>query len=167
MATSYLDFEGVYDKSKRYIVKNWSDEDYTQEFGAEVGFNGDKMIENNPSFTITIKAGEMRELDQFQAYTIAKHFVTREMFKDAAKKETREKVDRAEMGVNNPELRKPYEEKTISEIKDGKTTPFMDSLREEIRAEEIAKLKTEETPKSEERGAKEEVSDKKVGEFVE
>jgi len=127
---SQFDFEGVYDKTKRYIVNNWSDEDFVQSFGSEVAYNGDKMIEVTPA----------RELGQFEAYTITKHFVNREMLKDAAKLKERQLVERAEMGINNAELRKPYENKTISEIEAGKATPFMEKMREEIRQEELAKI---------------------------
>ena len=135
---SYLDFEGIYDKSKRYIVRNWSEEDFTQKFDAETGYNGDKVIENVPAYSITIKAGEMRELNQFEAYLFTSHFVDREMFKAAAKLQARQEIERAEMAINNRELRKPYEDKTIQEVKAGEATPFMDKIREEIRAEEIA-----------------------------
>ena len=138
--SSYLDFEGKYDMAKRYIVNNWSNEDFAQSFGSEVTYNGDKMIESVPARQIIIKAGEMRELGQFEAYTFTKHFVNREMFKAATLLSDRVLVERAEMGVNNKELRKPYEDKTISEIEAGKTTPFMEKIREEIRQEELAKI---------------------------
>lgn len=138
--SSYLDFEGVYDKSRRFIVNNWSDEDFAQSFGAESVYNGDKLIESVPAHQIIIKAGEMRELGQFEAYTFTHHFVDREMFKAAAKLTDKIEVQRAEMGINNKELRKPYEDKTIKEIKAGEVTPFMDKMREEIRKEEVAKL---------------------------
>jgi len=138
--SSFLDFEGIYDKSKRYIVNNWSDEDFSQSFGSEVAYNGDKMIEVSPARQIIIKAGEMRELGQFEAYTFTKHFVNREMLKAASLLNDRVLVERAEMGINNKELRKPYEDKTISEIEAGKATPFMEKIREEIRKEEVEKL---------------------------
>lgn len=147
---SYLDFEGVYDASKRYIVRNWSDEDFTQDFGAENAYNDNKVIETKPAFSITIKAGEMRELNQFEAFTITKHFVDREMAKEAKKLEDRQLIERAEYGIGNPDVRKPYEEKTISEIKAGQETPFMEQLRETIRKEELAKIEAEkELPKEE------------------
>lgn len=165
---SYLEFEGMYDKSKRYIVQNWSDEDFTQEFGAESTYNDTNTIEINPVHCITIKAGEMRELGQFEALTITKHFVDREMFKEAAKLGVRQEIERAEMGVNNPERRKPFEDKTIQEIKDGVVTPFMDKIREEIRKEELAKIKQEDKEEVIEpvKVIKEEVKEK-VSEFAE
>ena len=137
---SYLDFEGVYDKTKRYIVNNWSDEDFTQRFGSETNYNDTKVIETQPEYGLTIKAGEMRELGQFEAFTFTKHFVDREIYKEAAKLSDRVLRERAEMGVNNREIRKPFEDKTVKEIKAGQATPFMDKIREEIRQEEIAKL---------------------------
>lgn len=147
---SYLDFEGVYDPSKRYIVRNWSDEDFTQDFGAENAYNDNKVIETKPAFSVTIKAGEMRELNQFEAFTFTKHFVDREMGKEAKKLQDRQLIERAEYGIGNPDVRKPYEEKTISEIKAGQETPFMEQLRETIRKEELAKLELEkEAPKEE------------------
>lgn len=159
--SSYLDLEGVYDKTKRYVVRNWSDEDFTQTFGAESVYNGDKVIESKPAFSITIKAGEMRELGQFEAYIFTKHFVNHQMYKDAAKLKVAEEIKRAEMSINNKEARKPYEDKTISEIKAGSETPFMEEMRNKIREEEIAKLKAEAEPKAPAK-AKE---DKKSGEF--
>ncbi len=143
MPRSFLEFDGMYDKQKRYLVNNWSDEDFTQEFGAESVYNDTKVIETNPAHSITIKAGEMRELGQFEAYTIVKHFVDREMYKDAAKKSDKEEIRKAEMALNNPTLRKPYEDKTLQEIIAGEETSFMDKMRAEIREEEKAKLNNE------------------------
>ena len=137
---SYLDFEGVYDRAKRYIVKNWSDEDFSVNFGAETVYNDNKVIQVYDAFTLTINAGEMRELGQFQAYTFTKHFVDHNMMKDAAKLEDPKAKERGEAAINIPDLRKPYEDKTIQEIEAGKAVPFMDTLREQIRQEEIAKL---------------------------
>lgn len=148
--SSYLDIEGMYDKTKRYIVNNWSEEDFSQEFGAESVYNGDKVITAQPAYILTIKAGEMRELGQFEAYIFTKHFVDREMTRKAEGLSQKE-IERIEMGINNAELRKPFEDKTIQEIKAGASTSFMDKIREDIRKEEIAKLNKEEvTPKEEE-----------------
>lgn len=166
---SYLDFEGMYDKSKRYLVNNWSKEDFSQQFGAENVYNDVNVIETQPAHTLTIKAGEMRELGQFEAYTFTKHFVDREMFKEAEKLDGKAR-ERAEMNVNNPDLRKEFEDRTIQEIEAGKVAPFMDKLREKIRAE----IKAEELAKKNK--PKEDVKpiikedkkdDKKVGEFSE
>jgi hypothetical protein len=143
--SSYLDFDGVYDKTKRYIINNWSEEDFTQHFGAESAYNGDKVITTQPAYDLTIKSGEMRELGQFEAYIFTSNFVTREMYKDA-KKFVGKLRESAEMAIGNRELRKPYEDKTIQEIEAGKATPFMDKLRAEIRQEEVAKLAKEIVP---------------------
>ena len=138
--SSQLEIQGVYDKSKRYIVKNWSNEDFSYPFGAEVHYNGDKMITEAEPYTLTIKAGEMKELSQFEAYTFTKHFVDREMYKAAQLGASQKEIERLDMGVNNALLRQPYEEKTLQEIKAGQSTPFMDKMREEIRKEELAKI---------------------------
>jgi len=140
--SSHLDFEGVYDKTKRYMVSNWSPEDFTQEFGAESVYNDVNVVETKPKTFITIKAGEMRELGQFEAYVFTKHFVDREMIRDTDKLDNKLR-ERAEMALNMANLRKPFEDKTIQEIKFGEETQFMDKLRDDIRKEEIAKLKAE------------------------
>ncbi len=165
---SYLEFEGVYDPAKRYIVRNWSNEDFSQDFGAESVYNDNNVIETKPANSLTIKAGEMRELGQFEAFIFTKHFVDREMYKEAAKLEDKQLVERAEMGVNNRDVRKPFEDKTISEIKNGEPTPFMESLREEIRKEELAKIEAEKSSDKNEPKQEAPVADaKEDGEFSE
>jgi hypothetical protein len=162
---SHLDFEGVYDKSKRFMFLNWSSEDFTQHFGAESVYNDTRLIESQPAFDITVKAGDMRELGHFQAHICTKHFVNREMLRDASGLVDKAR-ERAEMGVNNAELRKPYEDKTLAEIKVGQEAPFMDKLREEIRKEEKAKLVSQETV-TQEAKPKKEVKAKKGEQKVE
>jgi hypothetical protein len=157
--SSYLDIEGIYDTSKRYIVNNWSDADFSQSIGSETAYNDNNIIEVRPSYSITVKAGEMRELGQFEALLFTKHFVNREMQK-AALLLTGKDRERAEMGMDNRELRKPYEDKTIAEIKPGEATPFMDKIREEIRKEERAKMQ-DEVKETKVKAAKE----SKAGEF--
>ena len=164
MARSFLEFDGVYDKNKRYIVSNWSAEDFTQHFGEESAYNDNKVIQTTPAYDLTIKAGEIRELGQFEAYTFTKHFVDREIYKAAAKLVVRQEVERGEMAVNNPESRRPYEEKTIQEVKPGENTSFMDKMREEIRKEELAKLQAPAVPVAE---VKEEKEAEPVTEFEE
>jgi hypothetical protein len=137
--SSYMNFEGVYDNAKRYMVYNWSKEDFTQHFGEDSSYNDTKVITNRPAYDLTIKAGEMRELGQFEAYTFCRHFVDREIMKLADGKEGKER-ERIEMSVNNKDVRKPFEQKTIQEIKPGVETPFMTQLRDKIRKEEKAKL---------------------------
>lgn len=162
--SSFLDIDGVYDKTKRYIVTNWSDEDFTQNFGSETAYNDNKVIEVGPAYSITIKPNEMRELGQFEAFIFTRHFVTREIYKEASKLDGAKLVERAEMSVNNREARKVYEDKTISEIKAGQATPFMDKLRAEIRKEELAKIE-EEGEKKLEDIKKDLPSDVQTGEF--
>ena len=136
---SQFDFEGVYDNTKRFIFNNWSTEDFTQHFGEESSYNDNKVVTNQTAYDLTVKVGDMREMGQFQAHICVRHFVNREMLRDSASLIGKDK-ERAEMGMNNAELRRPYEDKTISEIKPGESSPFMDKLRAEIRAEEIAKM---------------------------
>jgi len=152
---SFLDFEGVYDKNKRYVVHNWSKEDFTQHFGEESIYNENNLIVQTPPKDITIKAGEMREFGQFEAYTFTKHFVNREMLREVEKIKDLKERERKEMSINIAELRKPYENKTLSEIKSGEESPMMEKLREEIRNEEIAKLKQGNKPTKETKGNKE------------
>ena len=45
--------------------------------------------------------------------------------------------------MGNKDIRKPFEDKTLQEIKPGEETPFMTQLRDKIRAEEIEKMKDE------------------------
>jgi len=138
--SSYLDFDGVYDKNKRYVFHNWSKEDFNFHFGEDSGYNDNKIVVITPAHDITVKADEMRELNQFQAFTMCKAFVDREMVRDSNKIKDPKERERKEMGVLNKDLRKPFEDKTISEIKAGDENPIMNKLREEIRAEEKAKL---------------------------
>ena len=145
MATSNLDFEGIYDKTKRFMVHNWSSEDFSQLFGAESAYNDNRLIETQAAYSITIKAGEMREMSHFQSHIFTKNFVSREMLRDVEKLTGKER-ERMEMSTNIPALRDPFEKKTLSEILPGQELPFMDKLREDIRKEEIAKLKVAVTP---------------------
>lgn len=142
MALSNLDFEGVYDKTKRFMIHNWSPEDFSQAFGAESAYNDNRLIETQAAYVITVKAGELREMNQFNAHIFTKNFVTREMLRDVVKLVGKDR-ERVEMSVNNPTLRDSFEKKTLSEITPGQESPFMDKLREDIRKEEIAKLKAE------------------------
>lgn len=137
---SYLDFEGVYDPSRRFMFNNWSSEDFTQHFGAESAYNDTRLLETQSAYDMTIKAGDMRELGHFQAHICTKHFVNREMLRDAMGLTIPKERERAEMAVNNAILREPYEQKTLSEIKPGQSSSFMDKMRDEIRKEEVARL---------------------------
>lgn len=133
---SYLDFEGKYDPNRRFVIRNWTDEDVNSFWNSR---------------PIVIKAGDMYECEHAIAYKLCKEIVDREMFKDADKAAAaitehaaKEKVrERAQMGMLNKDLRKPYEDKTISELRDGEENPIMAKMRAEIRAEEQAKINNE------------------------
>lgn len=136
--SSFLDKkDGVYDKSKRFIFYNWSDEDFTQHFGAESGYNGTTVIETNPAYDVVVKAGESRECGEFEALTMTRYFVNREMDKEVRKiKNTIERNNRGMM-IDNAEIRKPYEDKTLSEIKAGEESPLVAKLKADAIAEYI------------------------------
>lgn len=141
--SSYLDFEGVYDQTKRYMVFNWSPESFTQHFGQEAPYNDTNVVVTRPAYDLTIAAGEMRELGQFEAYTITKHFVNREIMREALKEKDQKARERIEMSMGNKDIRKPFEDKTLQEIIAGQETSFMKDLRDKIRNEELNKIKNE------------------------
>lgn len=130
--SSYLDFEGLYDPKRMFAVTNWSDEDITVNWKDDTGDN-----------IYTLHVGEVRTYPQYLAYFITKAFVDREMFKDAVKAPnnpdgTSSRLrERLEMAVVNKELRKPYEDKTIQEVVEGKESPEVTAMRAKIRAELI------------------------------
>lgn len=132
MAKSYLEFEGLYDPKKMFAVTNWSDEDLTVNWRDDNGNN-----------FYTLHVGEVKTYPQYLAYYITNIFVDREMYKDAAKAPKNgdgspsKQQERLEMAVNNKELRKPYEDKTIQEIVPGKESPEVTAMRAKIRAELI------------------------------
>lgn len=164
--SSFLDVEGAYDQTRRYIVSNWSDQDFTQKFGEESAYNNSTLIITTPAHEVTIKSGDMLELDQFHALTFARHFVDREMQKVAEKLEgkAREKI---EISIGNKYARKPYEDKTVKEIVSGEENPIMAKMREEIRQEELAKIKAETSKTAEKTDKVEEKIDKRTKEYKE
>lgn len=129
--SSNLDFEGTYDDGldgrplRRFVVNNWTDEDIHSKWDGK---------------DILIKAGEMGEFGHAVAFKVTKEVVDREIFKKAAKASTDKERERIEMGILSPVIREPYETKTLQEIKAGEENPIMARMREEIRAEEVAKL---------------------------
>lgn len=131
--SSHLDFEGKYNPDKRFVISNWTTEDFKS------------FWDGRP---ISIKAGDMYECEHAIAYKLTKEIVDREMFRDAEASmqgandfQSREKLrERGEMATLNPDKRKPYEDKTITEIMAGQENPITAKLREEIRAEERAKI---------------------------
>lgn len=100
---------GIYDNEKRYIFSNWTNEDFTGMFA---------------SVPTVIKAGAVLELPQHKAYLFTRHLVNREMMK--ANKD---------IELDNPESRRPFEEKTIAEITAGVDSPAMAVLKEKIKEE--------------------------------
>lgn len=127
--SSYLDIEGVYDARKMFAVTNWSDEDFTISWKDDTGEN-----------VYTIKAGEVKTYPQYLAYYITKNFVDREMYKLAeAEQETRAR-ERLGMAVSNKDLRKPYEDMTLIEVKAGQESPEVVAMRAKIRSEVEAEM---------------------------
>lgn len=131
---SYLDFDGKYNPDLRFVISNWTSEDFKS------------FWDGKP---ISIKAGDMYECEHAIAYKLTKEIVDREMFRKAEEeyrsagdnKLIAEKLrERGEMAILSKDLRKPYEDKTITLIKPGEENPIMARIREEIRAEEKAKL---------------------------
>ncbi len=132
MAYSYLDFEGLYDPKRMFAVTNWSDEDITVNWRDDLGDN-----------FYTLHAGEVKTYPQYLAYYITRNFVDREMNKDAAKVANNpdgtpsRQRERLEMALSNPDMRKPYEDKTIQEVIEGKESPEVTAMRAKIRQELI------------------------------
>lgn len=133
---SFLDFEGVYDPKRMFAITNWSDEEIT------VNWN-DPGPEGTGDNFYTVHPGEVKTYPQYLAYYIAKIFVDREMYKDAAKLPTNpdgspsKQRERAEMAIISPEARAPYEDKTIQEVIEGKESPEITAMRAQIRKELI------------------------------
>jgi hypothetical protein len=100
---------GMYDNEKRYIFSNWTNEDF-------VG-----MFAGVPTL---IKAGEVLEVPQHKAYLFTRHLVNREMMK--ANKD---------IELDNPDSRRPFEDKTIAEITAGVDSPAMAILKKKIKDE--------------------------------
>lgn len=133
MAISYLQEKDlVYDPKKMFAVTNWSDEDLTVNWKDDIGDN-----------FYTLHSGETKTFPQYLAYYITGIFVDREMYKDAAKlpnnadgSPTKQR-ERAEMAVVNKDLRKPYEDKTLQEIREGMEDPTVTAMRAKIRQELI------------------------------
>lgn len=134
--SSHLDFEGIYDNKRMFAVTNWSDEDFKINWRDESGDNW-----------YTLHAGEVKTYPMYLAYFITKNFVDREMFKAAEKvpnnpdgSPSRQR-ERLEMATVNKELRKPYEDKTMQEVVEGKESPEVTAMRAKIRQELIVEGK--------------------------
>lgn len=129
---SFLDFEGLYDPKRNFAVTNWSDEEMTVNWRDDTGDN-----------FYTLHPGEVKTYPMYLAYYFTKNFVDREMGREAEAipnlpdgTPTKAK-ERLEMAMNNPDLRKPYEDKTMQEVIPGKESPEVTAMRAKIRAELI------------------------------
>lgn len=168
---SYLEAIEVYDPRKRYLFTNWSDEDFSQSFLPETravqAGSREEDREVTPRYTLTVKAGETVEMSQFEAVTCVRHFVDREIDKEVSKLPESVK-SKHYLAVGNPDMRKPYEDKTIREIGGSEAgSAFIDSLREQIRAEERAKMQAEVSEVKSEEKPKEKVAKNKEKEIKE
>lgn len=99
----------TYDNERRYVFSNWSNEDFSCMWGGK---------------TTTVKAGEILEVPEYLAYHFTKYLVDREMIK--AGKE-------ALIGDDN--VRKSFEDKTVSLISAGTDSPALATLKEKIKQE--------------------------------
>lgn len=118
-----MDFDGVYADGedgrplRKFAITNWTDEDLnTKWLGKDT----------------VLKAGEMRECGHAEAHHFVKTIVDREIFKEAAKATDPKDREKKEMNVLSPLYRKPFEDKTIQEIKPGEESPVMRKMREDI-----------------------------------
>lgn len=134
MATSYWDKDdGLYDPKKTFALTNWSDQDIT------VNWRGDQGEDN----IYVLHAGEVKTYPEYLALYILREFVNREMLKDAAKAPKNpdgspsKQQERLEMAMVNKDARKPYEDKTIQEVRAGQESPEVTAMRAKIRQELI------------------------------
>lgn len=133
--SSYLNDKNqgmVYNNKRQFAVTNWSEEDITVNW-ADPGPQG-----TGDNF-YTLHAGETKTYPMYLAYYITEQFVDREMYKAAAKFPNNpdgspsKQRERAEFAVANPDLRKPYEDKTMQEVIEGQESPEVTAMRAEIR----------------------------------
>ncbi len=130
--SSYLDYEGIWDNKRTFAVTNWSEEDFTVTWKEDTG-----------DAHYTLHAGEVNTYPMYLAYYITRNFVDREMYREAAKiaknpdGSPSRQQERLEMAVNNKELRKPYEDKTMQEVIAGQESPEVTAMRAQIRKQLI------------------------------
>src|SRR6266481_303139 len=158
----------IFDPAKKYVFTNWSAEDwefkyanpdfkfvppanaddYTQK---ELKRMWDIAYKTNYYKTTKVKAGELVEVPEWLAFLMAKHFVDREyvkavedkhgpLSKAANKGVTNEKAESEMLTMHSSSFRDELEEKTIRIISSTEESPALVALREQIRAEERAKL---------------------------
>lgn len=117
-------------------MTNWSDEDFTISWTGEA--TNDKGLIDGVPIEYTIHVGEVKTFPMYLAYYITTNFVDREMYKIANKAAADSKErERLEMAVANKDLRKPYEDKTLSEVIAGQESPEIAAMRAKIREELI------------------------------
>lgn len=141
--SSYLNDKSqgmIYDPKRKFAVTNWSPEDITVNWADPgPGGTGDNIY--------VLHAGEVKTYPMYLAYYITEQFVDREMYRDAAKAPNNpdgspsKQRERLEMAVANKELRRPYEEKTMQEVLEGKESPEVTAMRAEIRKQLIVEGK--------------------------
>lgn len=136
--SSYLDKnDGMYDPKKMYAVTNWSKEDLTVNWRDDSG--------NDVPYTL--HAGEVKTYPEYLALFITKDLVDREMYRDATSVPLNpdgsysKARERAEMAVANKDMRKPYEDKTIQEVREGQEDPAVTAMRAQIREQLIIEQK--------------------------
>jgi len=131
----------VFNNDKRYIVTNWSSEDFVCTWAGQA---------------TSIKAGESREFPEYLAFHLTKHFVDHEMTKEGKERMT-----------SVEEARKEYEDKTMGEISEGMDSPVLAALKERIRKEiEEDKIDEDGDPRTENKKAKKVTKKEEVKEIV-
>ncbi len=187
----------IFDPAKKYVFTNWSNEDwefkyanpdfqfvppanaddYTQK---EIKRMWDIAYKANYFSIVKVKAGEIKEVPEWLAFLMAKHFVDREYVKAVEAKhgplsvsknngKANEQAESELLTMHSSSFRDELEEKTIRLISSTEESPALVALRAQIRAEEQAKLadkgKVELDLQAEEKKA-DKASKKKEEEFV-
>lgn len=102
---------------RKFVISNWLTDDlHTKWLGQDT----------------VLKAGEMRECGHAEAYHFMKIIVDKYIFDEAAKLKDSKEREKMEMNVLSPAYRKPFEAKTIQEIKAGEENPIIKKMREDI-----------------------------------
>lgn len=113
--SNIMEYPTVFDENKRYVVTNWTKEDFTGTW------NGRETV---------IEKGNYKELPEYLAYHFTKHLVDREMMKDGKTE-----------SLASAEARRPYEEKTMTILADGVDSPALAKIKEEIRKQVLEESK--------------------------
>jgi len=158
----------IYSPEKRYLFTNWSKEDFNFKYAnpdfqfippSSDEFSQKEIkrmfeLEHKKNYfkTISIKAGSSIEVKEWLAFLLCKHFVDREFVKDVESRhgslsrgkndgKPNEHAESEILTMSSSSLRDELESRTIREIADTEESPVLVQLREQIRNEEIAKLK--------------------------